>query len=162
MLVPLPIQENRRPACDADNGRTGTIAYEEKLTMRHFEDSDEVEESDIDITPMLDVVFILLIFFIVTATFVKESGLDLNRPDNNTVQTKQENESILVAIGPNDGIWVNRRKTDVRRVSANIERLHAEMPEAPVVIMADKNAKSDTLIKVMDASREADVYNISI
>ena len=129
---------------------------------RSMGDDEEVEESEIDITPMLDVVFILLIFFIVTATFVKESGLDANRPDNSQVQTKNENENILITIDNNDGIWVNRRKTDIRRVSANIERAHAENPEATVVIMADKSAKTDTLIRVMDASREADVYNISI
>ncbi|MEM7084282.1 MAG: biopolymer transporter ExbD [Pseudomonadota bacterium] len=129
---------------------------------RHLGDIEEVEESEIDITPMLDVVFILLIFFIVTATFVKESGLDVSRPDNTEAVTKEEKDNILITIGPNNGIWVNRRKTDIRRVTANIERLHAEMPEATVVILPDKESNTNTLIKVMDASREANVYNISI
>ncbi len=129
---------------------------------RHLGEVEEVEESEIDITPMLDVVFILLIFFIVTATFVKESGLDVSRPDNQEAVTKEEKDNILITIGPNNGIWVNRRKTDIRRVTANIERLNAEMPEATVVIMPDKESNTDTLIRVMDASREANVYNISI
>lgn len=129
---------------------------------QHLGEVEEVEESEIDITPMLDVVFILLIFFIVTATFVKESGLDVSRPDNQEATTKEEKDNILITIGPNNGIWVNRRKTDIRRVTANIERLHAEMPEATVVIMPDKESNTDTLIRVMDASREANVYNISI
>lgn len=129
---------------------------------RHLGEIEEVEESEIDITPMLDVVFILLIFFIVTATFVKESGLDVSRPDNQEAVTKEEKDNILITIGPNNGIWVNRRKTDIRRVTANIERLHAENPDATVVIMPDKESNTDTLIRVMDASREANVYNISI
>ena len=129
---------------------------------KHLGDVEEIEESEIDITPMLDVVFILLIFFIVTATFVKESGLDVSRPDNTEAVTKEEKDNILITIGPNNGIWVNRRKTDIRRVTANIERLHAELPEATVVIMPDGESSTDTLIKVMDASREANVYNISI
>lgn len=130
--------------------------------MRHIGNDEEIEESEIDITPMLDVVFILLIFFIVTATFVKESGLDANRPDNAQAQVKNENENILISIDNNNGIWVNRRKTDIRRVSANIERARAENPEASVVIMAHNDSKTDTLIRVMDASREANVYAISI
>ena len=129
---------------------------------RHLGDVEEVEESEIDITPMLDVVFILLIFFIVTATFVKESGLDVSRPDNQEAVTKDEKDNILISIDANNGIWVNRRKTDIRRVTANIERLHAEMPEATVVIMPDGESSTDTLIRVMDASREANVYSISI
>ncbi len=129
---------------------------------RHLGDLEEIEESEIDITPMLDVVFILLIFFIVTATFVKESGLDVSRPDNTEAVTKEEKDNILITIGPNNGIWINRRKTDIRRVGSYIERLHAEMPEATVVIMPDGESDTNTLIGVMDASRDANVYNISI
>jgi biopolymer transport protein ExbD len=95
------------------------------------------EETEINLTPMLDVVFIMLIFFIVTASFVKESGLDVNRPDAPTA-VKKENANILVAIGPNNEIWIARRRIDPRAVRANIERLHAENPEGSVVIQADK------------------------
>jgi biopolymer transport protein ExbD len=119
------------------------------------------EESEINITPMLDVVFIMLIFFIVTATFVKEAGIDVNRPDAATA-VKQEKANILIAISANDTIWIDRRQVDIRSVRPNIERLHAENPQGSVVIQADKESKTDTLIQVMDASRQAGVFNVSI
>lgn len=127
--------------------------------QRNFSRSDD--ESDINLTPMLDVVFIMLIFFIVTATFIKEAGIEVNRPDAQTA-VKQEKANILIAIGPNDDIWIDRRQVDVRSVRPNIERLHAENPQGSVVIQADKQSKTDTLIQVMDASRQAGVYNVSI
>lgn len=121
----------------------------------------EEEESAIDITPMLDVVFIMLIFFIVTATFVKESGIDVNRPDAATA-IKQEKANILIAISADNEIWIDHRRVDIRAVRPNIERLHAENPQGSVVIQADKESKTDTLIKVMDAARSAGVFNIAI
>ncbi len=129
--------------------------------MKHFAQPEPEEEVAIDITPMLDVVFIMLIFFIVTATFVKEAGIDVNRPDATTA-TKQDKANILIAIGPNNDIWIDKRQIDIRSVRPNIERLHAENPQGSVVIQADKESKTDTLIQVMDAARQAGVYNISI
>ena len=126
-----------------------------------FNQQQQEEESEINITPMLDVVFIMLIFFIVTATFVKESGIDVNRPDAATA-TKQEKANILIAISANNTIWIDRRQVDIRSVRPNIERLHAENRQGSVVIQADKESKADTLIQVMDASRQAGVYNVSI
>ena len=126
-----------------------------------FNQNQQEEESEINITPMLDVVFIMLIFFIVTATFIKEAGIDVNRPDAATA-VKQEKANILIAIGPNNDIWIDRRQVDVRSLRPNIERLHAENPQGSVVIQADKESKTDTLIQVMDASRQAGVYNVSI
>ncbi len=119
------------------------------------------EEADIDITPMLDVVFIMLIFFIVTSTFVKEAGIDVNRPQAATA-VKKAKANILIAIDANDNIWIDRRQVDIRSVRPNIERLHAENPQGSVVIQADKESKTNTLIQVMDASRQAGVYNVSI
>jgi biopolymer transport protein ExbD len=119
------------------------------------------DESAIDITPMLDVVFIMLIFFIVTATFVKEAGIDVNRPDAATA-VKQEKANILIAINENNEVWIDRRQIDIRAVRPNIERLHAENPQGSVVIQADKESKTETLIKVMDAARSAGVFNIAI
>ena len=119
------------------------------------------DESAIDITPMLDVVFIMLIFFIVTATFVKEAGIDVNRPDAVTA-IKQEKASIMIAINENNEIWIDRRQVDIRSVRPNIERLHAENPQGSVVIQADKESKTDTLIKVLDAARSAGVFNVAI
>jgi len=121
----------------------------------------EEEDNNIDLTPMLDVVFIMLIFFIVTASFIKESGIDVNRPDAPTA-TVAENANILVAINDKQEIWIDRRKVDPRAVRAVIERMHAENPEGSVVIQADKKAYTETVIKVMDASRQAKVFNVSI
>ncbi|MCP4047489.1 MAG: biopolymer transporter ExbD [Gammaproteobacteria bacterium] len=126
-----------------------------------FNQAQQEEESEINITPMLDVVFIMLIFFIVTATFVKEAGIEVNRPDAATA-TKAENANILIAIGANNDIWIDRRMIDIRSVRPNIERLHAENPQGSVVIQADKESKTDTLIQVMDAARQAGVFNVSI
>ncbi|MCC7411204.1 MAG: biopolymer transporter ExbD [Gammaproteobacteria bacterium] len=121
----------------------------------------EEEESSIDLTPMLDVTFIMLIFFIVTASFVKETGIDVNRPDAQTAVVK-EKANILIAIDPNNQVWMERRKVDLRAVRPNIERLHAENPQGSVVIQADKESKTETLIAVMDASRQAGVFNVAI
>lgn len=123
--------------------------------------STDDEEYNIDLTPMLDVVFIMLIFFIVTASFVKESGIDVNRPDAETAQ-KKERANILVAIDERNQIWIDKRQVDPRAVRANIERLHAENPQGSVVIQADKNSKNERLVQVMDAARQAGVYNVSI
>ena len=125
------------------------------------ETSSQEEESEINITPMLDVVFIMLIFFIVTASFVKESGIEVNRPDAQTAELK-EKANILIAITANNQIFVDRRRVDPRAVRANIERLHAENPQGTVVIQADKESKSETLIQVMDASRQAGVFDVAI
>jgi biopolymer transport protein ExbD len=131
--------------------------------MRHLTQmlQDQDEKEDIDMTPMLDVVFILLIFFIVTASFVKEAGIDVNRPEAATA-VKKERANILVAISDKGDIWINKRKVDVRSVQANIERLKAENPQGTVVIQADKKATTETLIKVMDSARAAGVYDVSI
>ena len=122
---------------------------------------EQEEESAIDITPMLDIVFIMLIFFIVTATFVKESGIDVNRPDANTA-TQQDRASILIAIDDTGAVFIDRRRVELDAVRANIERLHAENPQGTDVIQADENASTKQLVAVMDASREAGVYEVSI
>jgi biopolymer transport protein ExbD len=121
----------------------------------------EDEEAEINITPMLDVVFIMLIFFIVTASFVKESGIDVNRPDAATATVK-ERGNILIAITDTNQIWIDRRQVDPRSVRANIERLHAENPQGAVVIQADKNSQNGLLVQVMDAARQAGVFTVSI
>jgi biopolymer transport protein ExbD len=119
------------------------------------------DESEVNLTPMLDVVFIMLIFFIVTASFVKESGIDVNRPDAQTAE-KKEQGNILVAISSTGQIWIDKRQVDPRALRANIERLKAENPEGSVVIQADKESKNGLLVKVMDAARQAGVENVSL
>ncbi len=119
------------------------------------------DESNIDITPMLDVVFIMLIFFIVTATFVKEAGVDVERPEAVTA-VMQAQANILVAIDSNNEIWIDRRRVDIRSVRPNIERLHAQNPKGSVVVQADRESKTDMLIQVVDAARAAGVAKVSI
>ena len=127
---------------------------------RRFVEEEE-EKSEVNLTPMLDVVFIMLIFFIVTASFVKEAGIDVNRPDAATAERKEKG-NILVAISADDQIWIDRRLVDPRALRANIERMHAENPNGAVVIQADTKSTNGLLVQVMDASRQAGVKNVSI
>jgi biopolymer transport protein ExbD len=119
------------------------------------------EEAEVDLTPMLDVVFIMLIFFIVTASFVKESGIEVNRPDAATATLKPRG-NILVAITPSGQIWMDKRQVDVRSLRANLERLHAENPQGAVIIQADEESKNGLLVAVMDAAKLAKIDNVSI
>lgn len=121
----------------------------------------ESEEKVADLTPMLDVVFIMLIFFIVTANFIKEPGLEVNRPDSDTSEI-QENAAILIAIGNNDEIYMDGRRIDVRQVKANVLKLLADNPQGSVVIQADEAASADAIIQVMDGARDAGVFDISL
>ena len=119
------------------------------------------EDSTIDITPMLDIVFIMLIFFIVTTTFIKETGVEVNRPNASTA-VADEKGNILIAISENNEIWIDRRRVDLKAVRANIERLRIEYPEGSVIIQADKLSKSGLLVETMDQIRLAGIQNISI
>ena len=124
---------------------------------------DEEGTEAINLTPMLDVVFIILIFFIVTATFVKEVGLDVNQPDEDKPKTVDPNKkSIVVKITKRDRIQIAKRDIDRRAVRANIERLHAENPEAPVIIQPHPDSTTDLMIHIMDSARQAGVYNVSL
>lgn len=118
-------------------------------------------DSEINLTPMLDVVFIMLIFFLVTATFVKETGLPVNQPETSSTPD-QPASNILITVSDNNEIWIDRRLIDPRAVRANIERLHAENPDATVVVQADKRSHNNTLVQVMNAAREAGIYNVSL
>ena len=112
---------------------------------------------------MLDVVFIMLIFFIVTATFVKEIGLDVNQPEDDKPQTLDpDKKSIVIRITSRDRILIGLRDVDWQSVRANIERLHAENPEAPVIIQPHLESTAETLVHVMDSARLAGVYNVSL
>ena len=123
----------------------------------------EEETEEINLTPMLDVVFIMLIFFIVTATFVKEVGLDVNQPDDDKPKTVDpDKKSIVVRITNRDRIIIASRDIDKRSVRANIERLHAENPEAPVIIQPHPESTTDMMIHIMDSARQAGVYNVSL
>jgi biopolymer transport protein ExbD len=121
----------------------------------------EVEESEVNLTPMLDVVFIMLIFFIVTASFVKEAGIEITRPPAATAE-RQERGNILVAITKDNQLWIDRRQVSPQALRANIERLHAENPQGSVVIQADEKSENGLLVRVMDAARLAGVTSVSL
>lgn len=120
------------------------------------------DESDVDITPMIDIVFIMLIFFIVTASFVTESGVEVDRPNNKVKAPKSDKASILVIIDENGQVWIDHRPVDIRATRANIETLRAENPEAGVVIQASGDSKNGLLVQVVDAARLAGVANVSL
>ena len=117
------------------------------------------EGAEIDLTPMLDVVFIMLIFFIVTASFVKETGIDVNRPDAETSQ-RQDQVQILVAVSADNEIWIDRRRIDLRSVRANIERMRAESPNSGVVVQADNKADTEMVAGIIDAARAVGIYDV--
>ena len=121
----------------------------------------EEQGQQIDLTPMLDVVFIMLIFFIVTATFIKEAGVDVNRP---VAETRDEikNQNILVAVTAADEIWINKVMVKPTSVKAVIERMHADNPKGAVVIQADQQSTAEKFAIVYDAARDAGVSNIHL
>ena len=119
------------------------------------------EDNELNLTPMLDVVFILLIFFIVTTSFVKETGIEVNRPSAATAEKKLQG-NILIAINANGDIWIDNREIDIRAVRANIQVLKASYPQSSVIIQSDQDASTGKLVKVMDQVRLAGVQNISI
>ena len=121
----------------------------------------EEEENEINLTPMLDVVFIMLIFFIVTASFIKEAGIEVDRPVAVTAD-KQQDAAILIAISENDEIWIDKKIVDPRAVRPSIERLHAENPKGSIVIQADQESTNEALTVVMEAAKQAGVANVAI
>ena len=131
--------------------------------MRHLRGNrqEQADESEIDLTPMLDVVFIMLIFFIVTASFLKEAGIEINRPEDSK-NNPSDSENILIQITANNEVWLNQRRIDIRAVRSNIERLHAENPKAAVAISAHNEALTETYAEVADAARQAGVYDVSL
>ncbi|OHU95953.1 ExbD/TolR family protein [Pseudoalteromonas byunsanensis] len=115
----------------------------------------EEEEAAVDMTPMLDIVFIMLIFFIVTTSFVKEAGIEVKKPKA-AQATQTKNANVFIAIRENGEIWMDKRQVDVERVSANLESILAEQPTETVIIQADKGAKHGVVVKVMDQIKATD------
>ena len=117
---------------------------------------------DIDLTPMLDVVMIMLIFFIVAGSFVREVAIEVERKQTSSAQSDQPSENIVIQVSSSNEIWVKGRRIDGRAVRANISRLRAENPEASVIIKAHNKSTVASIAGVVDASREAGVYNVSL
>lgn len=128
--------------------------------MRRYSQQAE-EEPGIDLTPMLDVVFIMLIFFIVTASFIKEAGIEIDRPEATTALLNK-NASILIAVSSSNEVWIDKARVDIRSVKSSIERLHAENPKGAVVIQADDNSNIETLTKIAQAAREIGILDVSV
>lgn len=128
---------------------------------RPFAHVTEDDEANIDMTPMLDIVFIMLIFFVVTASFVKETGIEINRPQAKTATTK-ETANIKIAIDGTDTIWIDRHRVDERSVRPLLERMHMENPQGGLIVQADRRSTNDKLVQVMDAARQAGISSISI
>ncbi len=119
----------------------------------------KADESDVNVTPLLDIVFIMLIFFIVTATFIKEPGVDVTRPEAQTAEN-QRLVSILVAIDSENTIWINRKEVPLDAVRATLERLRRENPRGSAVIQADGSAHSEYLVDVLEQIRAAGVDDV--
>ncbi len=119
------------------------------------------EGKEIDLTPMLDVVFIMLIFFIVTASFIKEPGIEVNRPGATTADPIT-NQNILIAISPINEIWINKQQVELRSVRSVIERMHSENPKGAVVIQADDKSTAEMYADIVDAAKNAGVIDISL
>ena len=126
--------------------------------MRHQREEEEV---GIDLAPMLDFVLNLLIFFIITTSFVKEAGINVDRPEAMTAEHR-ESGNILIAIRSNGEIWMDRRQVELREVRPTVERLHVERPDDTVVVIGDKAAPAGVLAQVMDEVKLGGVEEVTI
>lgn len=129
--------------------------------MKHIHSRQETAAESINLTPLIDMVFILLIFFLVTASFTKESGIDVDRPTAQTAN-REEQGSMIIGVSKDGEIWIDNQKIDLRAVRAHVEHLQAQNPEGTVIILADKNARTGTTVEVLDQVRLAGVSNVSI
>lgn len=119
------------------------------------------DEPEINITPMLDIVFIMLIFFIVTTSFIRETGVEVEKPTAFTAEPRPQG-NVLIAIRENDEIWMNKQQVELHEVRPEVERARAENPESAVVVIADRSARTGMLVEVMDQVQAAGIHRISI
>ncbi|MGD8562006.1 MAG: biopolymer transporter ExbD [Desulfarculaceae bacterium] len=132
-----------------------------KGSLAGFSDGGENGEPEINMTPLVDMVFILLIFFLVTTSFVRESGVKVDRPIASTA-TSQKKEAMLVGISAQGAVFVDRQKTDIRSVRGLVEQYLASNPTGSVVIVADKESKSGLIIEVLDQARLAGAKDVAV
>jgi biopolymer transport protein ExbD len=126
---------------------------------KHYASKDD--DAEINMTPMLDIVFIMLIFFIVTTSFVRESGISVNRPRAATAEQKKQ-KNVIIGIKPDGEVWIAKRAVDIRAVRASVERISSENPVDAVIVQADRETPTGILVRVMDQVRLAGIENISI
>lgn len=121
----------------------------------------EEEAGEIDLTPMLDVVFILLIFFIVTSVFVTEAGIEVTKPEATTVDDTS-GDLILIAVGPAGDIWIDGEQIDPRFIRSRFELRLADAPNSSVIIQADQGANNEQVMRILEAARQSNIQNVSI
>lgn len=129
--------------------------------MRLGRRSHRQEEAQVDLTPMLDIVFIMLIFFIVTSTFVRESGIEVDKPQATNI-VSQKDVGIFIAVTADNDVYIDKKMVDIERVQAGLEAMLLDKPESSLVIQADERAFSGTVIQVMDAAKGAGIEKIAI
>lgn len=129
------------------------------MAKKHSQE--QAEEAAVDLTPMLDIVFIMLIFFIVTAVFIREPGVDIIRPDTET-DVRQNQIAILIAVTEDNEIWIDNREIDPQGVRAVVERMRAENPRGAIVIQADEESDSGIVVDVIDQARLAGAPSVAI
>jgi len=118
-------------------------------------------DAEIDMTPMLDIVFIMLIFFIVSTSFVREAGVEIERPISATAEVK-ESQGVMLAITAEDEVWLDRQPVDVRMIRPALERLKVEQPDLGVMIQADMNSKTGLLVQVMDQVKLSGIEQVAV
>ncbi len=129
--------------------------------MRKIHKIEEANVDNINLTPLIDMVFILLIFFLVTSSFTKESGIEVDRPTAQTA-VREEHGSMIIGVTDKGEIWVDNQQIELRAVRAHVERQHAQNPEGTIIILADKDARTGITVEVLDQVRLAGVSNVSI
>ena len=129
--------------------------------MRHTHTKQETAAENVNLTPLIDMVFILLIFFLVTASFTKESGIDVDRPTAQTA-VREEQGSMIIGVSKEGEIWIDNQNIELRAVRAHVEHLHAQNPEGTVIILADEDSRTGITVEVLDQVRLAGVANVSI
>lgn len=129
--------------------------------MRPSHTQKDTSDVGVNLTPLIDMVFILLIFFLVTASFTKEAGINVDRPSAQTA-SRQERGNLVIAISQSGEIWIDNKQVDLRSLRAHVQRLHAQNPEGTVIITADQQSRSGLMVDVMDQVRLAGVSNIAI
>ena len=129
--------------------------------MRQTHSKQESEVVNIDLTPLIDTVFILLIFFLVTSSFTKESGIDVDRPTAQTA-VREEQGSMIIAVSKEGEVWIDNNKIELNAVRSHVERAHAQNPEGTIIILADQNSRTGITVEVLDQVRLAGVTNVSI
>lgn len=121
----------------------------------------QYEDPEINMTPLLDMVFIILIFFVVTSSFVKEAGVEVQRPSAKTA-VAQERANIMIAVTNEGEVWIDRQRIDPRMVRSHVSRLRAEHPEGSVVVLADTESRTGLVVQVVDQARLAGVANVAV